>query len=94
MERKMLTLICKDCGRVFEWPNPNKRFCPACAGMREKKRNHEYKEKQKSLKFKKTPINYSISEIVRMLEKYNRENKTRYTYGQFSELVRAGTIKV
>lgn len=59
-----------------------------------KKRNHEYKEKQKSLKFKKTPINYSISEIVRMLEKYNRENKTRYTYGQFSELVRTGTIKV
>jgi uncharacterized Zn finger protein (UPF0148 family) len=92
MERKMFTLKCKDCGKAFEWPNPNKRFCPTCAEMREKKRNHEYKEKQKSLKFKKTPVNFSVTEVVSMLERYNRENKTRYTYGQFSELIRMGKV--
>lgn len=88
----MFTLVCQDCGKEFQWASKLKKYCPSCIETRVKIQTREFKERQKNLKPKKVPFNYSVTEIVKIIEKYNRENKTRYTYGQFSELIRMGKV--
>lgn len=100
MENKTLyTLKCKGCGELFEWTSKNKRVCPTCDEIREERKKERKREKYRSVKLekakqKKTSIDFSITELVRIMEKYNREHKTKYTYGQFVELLRCGKINI
>ncbi len=74
MKQKLFDLKCADCHKIFRNPDENERFCPECKKIRENK-----KPKPKAKK--------SVLQITRELEKYNKEHKTRLSYGQYVALV-------
>ena len=74
MKQKLFDLKCVECGKIFRNPDENERFCPECKKIRENK-----KPKPKAKK--------SVLQITRELEKYNKEHKTRLSYGQYVALV-------
>lgn len=65
---------CIYCGKVFNTPDKRKKVCHNCRV--EKSKN----EKPKAVK-KSKPL--SIPECISIIEKYNREHGTWYTYGNF-----------
>lgn len=73
---KLFDLKCAECHKVFRNPNGNERFCPECKKIKEKKKSKP-----------KAKTNKSILQITRELEKYNKEHKTRLSYGQYVALV-------
>ena len=75
MKQKLFDLKCEECGKIFRNPDENERFCPECKKIKESKKKP--KQKAKSIKSK------SIWQIIRELEKYNKEHKTRLSYGQY-----------
>lgn len=75
MKQKLFDLKCAECGKIFRNPDENERFCPECKKIKESKKKP--KQKAKSVKSK------SIYQITRELEKYNKEHKTRLSYGQY-----------
>ena len=75
MKQKLFDLKCAECGKIFRNPDENERFCPECKKIKESKKKP--KQKAKSIKSK------SILQITRELEKYNKEHKTRLSYGQY-----------
>jgi hypothetical protein len=77
MKQKLFDLTCAECYKFFRNPNENERICPDCRRIREKK---------KTIK-KKAKANKSIWQITRELEEYNKEHKTRLSYGQYVALV-------
>lgn len=74
MKQKLFDLKCMDCHKIFRNPDENERFCPECKKIRENK-----KPKPKAKK--------SVLQITKELEKYNKEHKTRLSYGQYVALV-------
>lgn len=79
MKTKLFDLKCAECGKVFRNPDENERLCPDCKKIRESKKKP--KPKAEVIKSK------SIWQIIRELEKYNKEHKTRLSYGQYVALV-------
>lgn len=79
MKQKLFDLKCAECHKVFRNPNENERLCPECVKIRESKK--KTKPKVKAIKSK------SILQITRELEQYNKEHKTRLSYGQYVALV-------
>ena len=75
MKRKLFDLKCVECGKIFRNPDENERFCPECKKINQSKK--KARQKAKSIKSK------SIWQIIRELEKYNKEHKTRLSYGQY-----------
>ena len=75
MKQKLFNLKCAECHKVFRNPDENESFCPECKKIKEGRKNP--KQKAKSVKSK------SIYQITRELEKYNKEHKTRLSYGQY-----------
>ena len=75
MKQKLFDLKCVECGKIFRNPDENERFCPECNKIKESRKKP--KQKAKSVKSK------SIYQITRDLEKYNKEHKTRLSYGQY-----------
>ena len=75
MKQKLFDLKCAECHKVFRNPDENERFCPECNKIKESRKKP--KQKAKSVKSK------SIYQITRELEKYNKEHKTRLSYGQY-----------
>jgi predicted transcriptional regulator len=79
MKQKLFDLKCAECNKFFRNPNENERFCPECNKIKESKKKQ--KPKVKAIKSK------SIWQITRELEQYNKEHKTRLSYGQYVALV-------
>lgn len=77
MKQKLFDLRCVECHKVFRNPNENERFCPECKKIKESKKKPKQKAKS----------NKSILQITRELEKYNKEHKTRLSYGKYVALV-------
>ena len=74
MKQKLFDLKCADCHKIFRNPDENERFCPECKKIRENKKP-------------KPKANKSVWQITKELEKYNKEHKTRLSYGQYVALV-------
>jgi Zn finger protein HypA/HybF involved in hydrogenase expression len=74
MKIKLFDLKCSDCNKFFRNPDENEKICPECRRIKEKK---------------KPKVNYgkSVNQILKELEKYNEEHKTRLSYGQYVALV-------
>ncbi len=79
-----LTLrICTQCGAEYYTNSPRKRLCQKCEKENRqrniKNTNEQYKvyTPRKKAKFK------SIYQVIRDVEKYNKEHKTRLSYGQY-----------
>lgn len=75
MKQKLFDLKCVECGKFFRNPDENERFCPECKKIKENK-----KKQKPKIKINKSK---TIWQIVRELEKYNKEHRTRLSYGQY-----------
>jgi rRNA maturation endonuclease Nob1 len=75
MKQKLFTLQCAECKKIFRNPNENKRFCPDCSKIKEKK-SPKTEEKSKSL-----------SEVMKDLNEYNQKHGTNLSYGEYVSLV-------
>ena len=73
MKQKLFDLKCAECYKFFRNPDENERFCPDCKKIRENKKKLKVKAK----------TNKTVLQITRELEKYNKEHKTRLSYGQY-----------
>lgn len=74
MKQKLFDLKCAECHKVFRNPNENERFCPECKKIRDRKK-------------RKSKADKSLYQIMKDLAKYNKEHKTRLSYGQYVALV-------
>lgn len=77
MKQKLFDLKCAECHKMFRNPDENEKICPDCRRIRENKK----------ITKKKVKANKSIWQTTRELEKYNKEHKTRLSYGQYVALV-------
>lgn len=81
---------CSSCGEEFQSDKKRARVCRNCQKIKKRElareRGKEYK------KPKRVHTDNSLIEFVGLIERYNRENKTRYTYGQFVAAISEGKI--
>ena len=75
MKQKLFDLKCAECYKFFRNPDENERFCPECKKIKESKKKSKPKVKTNKSK--------SIWQIVRELEKYNKEHRTMLSYGEY-----------
>lgn len=87
MEEKVIyKRFCQRCGGYFFSENSKAYVCPGC-----KKRKPPVKDR-KNQKNRNLTDCFSIRQIILLLMRYNRKNKTDYSYGQFIEAIRNGSI--
>ena len=79
MKQKLFDLKCAECYEFFRNPNEKERLCPECKKIKENKKKSKPKLNTNKSK--------TIWQIIRELEKYNKEHKTRLSYGQYVALV-------
>lgn len=90
---------CTKCGKVFKTDKAGAYVCPTC--QKENKRQYEksirseIREREKRIK-KQVPTDLPVDVIksAKVIEKYNREHGTNYSYGKFVEAVKNGKIKI
>lgn len=74
---------CELCGEKFIARSGNAKYCREC-------RMHKKKVLPKS---SRRPPKYSLTQVLKMLDRYNSEHRTSYAYGQFVELLDGGKLK-
>ena len=95
--RVLQEIICVDCGKVVTAYNKTRQRCPECALIRRKETHKEWMEstkkpRQKKPKAVKMKPPMTIGEVIKAMEKYNKEHKTHYTYGQYVSLMEGGRL--
>jgi tRNA(Ile2) C34 agmatinyltransferase TiaS len=93
--RKIIQLICTDCGVTFEAKAKHNLRCDACRKAWANEQNKRYRDRnriQTQAVLYKTRPKMSIREVIRAMEKYNRENHTHLTYGQYVMLMESGKL--
>ena len=95
-EKEIYTKICCDCGLEFETESKRTRFCDDCKRKKSAKKSREQSKQFKKPKIKASAVKdgIPIREYTAIVERYNKQHGTSYTYGQFSVLVEAGKIKL
>lgn len=95
-EKELYTKICCECGFEFETESKRVKLCNDC-----RKKKSAQKSREQNKQFKKPKINVrtvndgiSLRQYTAIIERYNRQHGTSYTYGQFTALVGAGEIKL
>lgn len=91
------TRICKDCKKTFKSDKPAAQYCPECKAEHRQKTWDKYKEQLKKPKAeapKPMPVNISLPRMMQLLELYNQNHGTNYSYGQFVSGLRLGKIKI
>ncbi len=93
LSKELFVKSCKRCEKTFRTDDDKIKECPSC---REKRR--EYREQYKSLKKEKfhrtAPDTVSLDKLTAIIEKYNTQHGTCYTYGQFVCLVHNKKIEL
>ena len=94
---------CTKCGKVFRTDKERAYVCPTCQKenkrQQEKSVRSEIRERENYLKKqvqKQAPTDLPLDVIksARIVDKYNREHGTNYTYGQFVLALKNGKIKI
>ena len=83
---------CQQCGDEYYTAQPQTRICQECKKANRRETNQSNNEILKSVYTDKKPKTHkkkvkSISQILRDMEKYNKENGTELTYGKYILLV-------
>jgi len=85
-----MTVTCKYCGKEFIQPNHHWGQCycsDACRNEAKKIHNQRYKNRiKRERKMMEAMRHTDLSNTVREIEKYNQENGTSLTYGQYISL--------
>lgn len=90
--KKPVQVVCVDCGCEFIAYSRAALRCEKCKeeNLRLKKKKSQEKCRGVYKNHKKLKPKMSIGEVVMELEKYNRENHTHLTYGQYVALKEKG----
>ncbi len=92
---ELYTLKCQECKLTFKTDKKLQRLCPGCRKrlLREKRLLENINNKKPS-KTKASPgiPRLSIKQVCKILRKYNKSHNTKYTYGQFVNLIYMGQI--
>ena len=91
MSNNLYKRACKCCGVKFYHSMSNKQYCPDCSN---KKNRKPKRREMKIQQCKHKTINLSISELTQLIESYNRDHNTCYTYGQFINLLSSNKINL
>ena len=92
-ERKLIDVICVDCGCTFTAFSRGALRCAECK-LEHKRRTAatgmvSFRNGKKSKPYK---VKKSIREVLKELEEYNKKHGTRLSYGQFVQKMEAGEI--
>ena len=92
--KELYNKVCCKCKKVFRTDKQRVTICPSCKVERKKAENKKQQEiyKKPKKKAKIYPVDIPLLEYTAIIEKYNREHKTHYTYGQFTMLLHNGSI--
>lgn len=95
-EKKLYVKICMDCGLEFKTEQKRAKLCEACRAKKSVEKSREQNKQFKKPKAKALSLKdgIPIREYTAIIEQYNREHRTSYTYGQFTALVSVGEIKL
>lgn len=77
---------CKRCGKIFRTDKKGAYVCPSC--QNENKIANSKKYRKDALPF----TGFTLTQITRILKRYNSEHNTRYSYGQFVNEIYLGRI--
>ncbi len=94
--RKPIEKTCIDCGEVFIAYGNKALRCLECRKVKQLKQVKAYQENKRQQKKPQPKKKYiyrpklTIREVLRALEKYNKEHKTHISYGQFVALMEKG----
>ena len=94
---EVYTRFCRECGTKFETEKSTAQFCPGCLKKHKRdswKRNQESYKKPIAEAPKPMPVNISLSKMMQLLELYNQNHGTKYSYGQFVSGIHTGKIKI
>lgn len=96
--------LCERCEKTFRTDKDDETICPACKKKeyqkeyrdKHKDKAKEYREQYKAnKKFHRTaPDTIPIRELTAIIEQYNKQHGTCYTYGQFVSLVHNKKIEL
>ena len=89
MPDKLYKKICENCGVSFEHRTSQKKYCPECTTAKHREATRKAMRKKRG---KLKPLDLPLHRLLYLLEKYNAEHKTRYTYGQFVQALSCGEI--
>jgi len=87
---------CK-CGRKFYNESKRAYLCPYCKGENKKENQQRNKEACKEPIAevpKPVPVNIPLPRMMQLLELYNKNHGTKYSYGQFVSGIHTGKIKI
>lgn len=92
IEDNLVRKICQQCGEEYYTAQPQTRICQKCKKANRQEINQAKNESFKSVNAESKPKARkkkakSISQILRDMEKYNKENGTELTYGKYLLLV-------
>ena len=91
---------CKDCGKVFRTDKKGSYICPSCKKFKKAEVDKRRYEEIRGVKIKPRAENKyeretdALFAFVRKMERYNKENGTRYSYGQFEDMLHRRKIKI
>ena len=86
---KTIKLLCIDCGKVFTAKARNALRCEKCRCEHNLYKARENKQKNKIAReqAKRPQPKTSLRKILREIEQYNKEHKTRLSYGQYIAMI-------
>ena len=92
--RRTFTKNCIVCGKEMLVKSNAALRCAECQKehARQYTQNHRDRVKVENERKNRPRIRMSIREVIKAMEKYNRENHTHHTYGQFVALMESGKI--
>lgn len=90
MAKKLYKKICENCGTAFEHRTNQKKYCPDCTEIKHRESNRKAMRKKRG---KLKPLDIPLHRLIYLLERYNTEHKTTYSYGQFISLISQNIIK-
>lgn len=93
MNNKLFKITCEKCGVEFWHRNRRKKYCDIC---REIIRREASKKSMRKVRNPEKPfeLDLPLHRLVYLIEKYNAEHRTHYTYGQFVSKLHNGEIKL
>ena len=83
---------CRTCGETFITADPTERVCSNCKQQSREQSLKRLAEERKALRRKRKPKT-DIYKCPKLVDEYNSEHGTKYSYGQLESLIHIGYIK-
>ena len=94
--KDLYTITCEKCGSIFYSDKKRAKLCEGCKKKNMIERNRRQSKNNKKPKIKETFLTNAIPirQYTAIIERYNQQHGTYYTYGQFVSLVGLGKINI